>query len=87
MVTDIGNCILALDAMKDSLVQLTLIDDNAIWRFKHPTISDAYTDIIAKSPEQLEIYLQGTDMEKVLDQVTCGNVDLEKAVVVGDYDE
>jgi energy-coupling factor transporter ATP-binding protein EcfA2 len=80
--SDIGNCILALDAMKDSLVQFTLIDDNSIWRFKHPTISDAYTAIVAKSPEQLVIYLQGTEMEKVLDQVTCGNVELEKAVIV-----
>lgn len=80
--SDIGNCILALDAMKDSLVQFTMIDDNAVWRFKHPTISDAYTAIISKSPEQLEIYLQGTAMDKVLDQVTCGNVELEKAVIV-----
>jgi hypothetical protein len=68
--------------MKDSLVQFTMIADNAVWRFKHPTISDAYTAIIATSPEQLEIYLQGTAMDKVLDQVTCGNVELEKTVIV-----
>jgi len=81
--SDIGNCIQALEAMKDSLVQYIFIDDNSNWRFQHPTIGDAYARIVAKSPEQLEIYLQGTDIEKVMDQVTCGNVGLEKTIIIG----
>jgi hypothetical protein len=80
--SDVGSCIEALEAMKDSLVQYTFIDDNSIWRFKHPTIGDAYASIVAKSPEQLEIYLQGTDIEKVMEQVTCGDVGLEKAIII-----
>jgi energy-coupling factor transporter ATP-binding protein EcfA2 len=80
--SDPGSCLAALEAMNNSLVQYAFIDDNAIWRFKHPTIGDAYAKIVAKSPEQLEIYLQGTPIEKILDQVTCGNVGLENAVVV-----
>jgi hypothetical protein len=80
--SDVGNSIQALEAMRDSLVQYVLIEDNSIWRFKHPTIGDAYSRIIAKSPEQLEIYLQGTDIEKVMDQVTCGNVGLEKTIII-----
>ncbi len=80
--SDLGSCIQALDAMKDSLVRYTFIDDNAVWRFKHPTIGDAYARIIANSPEQLEIYLRGTDIEKVMEQVTCGNVGLEKTIIV-----
>lgn len=80
--SDEGNCIVALEAMKDSLVQYTFIEDNAIWRFKHPTIGDAYSAMISKSPEQLEIYLKGADIEKVMDQITCGDVGLEKAIIV-----
>jgi energy-coupling factor transporter ATP-binding protein EcfA2 len=80
--SDVGNCIQALESMKDSLVQYIFIDDNSTWRFKHPTIGDAYARIVAKSPEQLEIYLQGTDIEKVMDQVTCGNVGLEKTIII-----
>lgn len=80
--SDIGSCIEALESMKDSLVQYTFIDDNSVWRFKHPTIGDAYARIISKSPEQLEIYLQGTDIEKVMEQVTCGNIGLEKTIIV-----
>ncbi|PVD50141.1 hypothetical protein DC498_21235 [Terrimonas sp.] len=80
--SDIGSCIQALEAMKDSLVQYTFIEDNSVWRFKHPTIGDAYARIVSKSPEQLEIYLYGTDIEKVMEQVTCGNVGLEKTIIV-----
>jgi len=78
-----GGCIEALDSMNGSLVQLTTIDDNPMWRFKHPTIGDAYSIIVAKSPDLLEIYLRGTSVEKLLEQITCGNVGLEKAIVVG----
>ncbi len=77
-----GGCIEALEAMKDSLVQYTFIEDNSIWRFKHPTIGDAYSNIISKSPNLLEIYLKGTDFEKVIEQITCGDIGLEKAIVV-----
>jgi len=80
--SDEGGCIEALESMRDSLVQYAFLDDNAIWRFKHPTIGDAYSKIVSKSPEQLEIYLQGTDMEKVMDQVTCGDVGLEKTIII-----
>jgi hypothetical protein len=30
----------------------------------------------------LEIYLRGTDIEKVIEQVTCGDIGLEKAIMV-----
>src|SRR5690606_9166919 len=80
--SDIGRCIQALESMKDSLVQFTFVDDESIWRFKHPTIGDAYAKIISENAEQLEIYLHGTDIEKVMEQVTCGNVGLEKAIIV-----
>lgn len=78
----LGACLNALEAMKDSLVQYTLINDDTFWRFKHPTIGDAYASIVASSPEQLEIYLQGTDIEKIMDQVTCGDVRMEKAIIL-----
>lgn len=80
--SNIGSCIEAFYSMKDSLVQYTFIEDNSVWRFKHPTIGDAYARIISKSPEQLEIYIQGTSIEKVMEQVTCGDVGLEKTIIV-----
>ena len=54
----------------------------SVWRFKHPTIGDAYAAILVQSPEHLGIFIQGSAPERLVDQVTCGDVGIEKAVVV-----
>lgn len=82
MGSNLGNCVQAFDSMNGSLVQHTFIDDNMVWRYKHPTIGDAYARIITQSPELLEIYLRGTNVEKLLEQITCGDIGLEKTIVV-----
>lgn len=78
----LGGCITALNALKGSLVTHMQTDDQPVWRFKHPTIGDAYATILAYSPDLLEIFLSGSSTESLLSQVTCGNVGIEKAVVV-----
>lgn len=83
--SDIGNCIVALEAMDGSLVQYVISDDVSYWRFKHPTIGDAYSAGLVKSPELLGIYIQGAPVEMLIEQITCGDVGLEKAVVVPKY--
>ncbi|MBV2228469.1 MAG: hypothetical protein KUL85_16555 [Sphingobacterium mizutaii] len=80
--SDLGNSIRAMEDMRDSLVQFIHSEDLGGWRFKHPTIGDSYATIVSESPEQLEIYLLGTPVEKVMDQITCGNVGLEKAIII-----
>lgn len=78
----LGGCIKALDALNGSLVTLMQIDDQPVWRFKHPTIGDAYAATLAFSPDLLGIFLSGSSTENLTSQVTCGNVGVEKAVVV-----
>ena len=78
----LGECITALDALNGSLVTHTQIDDQPVWRFKHPTIGDAYAAILAFSPDLLGIFLSGSSTENLISQITCGNVGVEKAVVV-----
>ncbi|WP_313002367.1 nSTAND3 domain-containing NTPase [Chryseobacterium gleum] len=82
MGSDVGSCLLALESMKDTLVQYICIDDENLWRFKHPTIGDAYARIITQSSELLEIFLRGAGVEKLLEQITCGDVGLEKTIIV-----
>jgi hypothetical protein len=53
----------------------------SFWRFKHPTIGDAYAELLVQSPE-LGIYIRGSTPERIVDQVTCGDVGIEKAVVL-----
>ena len=78
----LAECITALHALKDSLVAHVLVDDQTVWRFKHPTIGDAYATTLSFSPDLLGIFLSGSSTDSLLAQVTCGNVGMEKAVVV-----
>ncbi|MCS0591345.1 hypothetical protein ACFQ09_11455 [Massilia norwichensis] len=78
----LGDCIAALNALNGSLVAHLQIDDQNVWRFKHPTIGDAYAATLAFSPDLLGIFLSGSSTQNLISQVTCGNVGVEKAVVV-----
>lgn len=78
--SDLGGCITALHALKGSLVQYLPSDGAAIWKFKHPTVGDAFAELLLKNPELLGIYVQGTSIDELMTQVTCGNVGLEHAV-------
>jgi Restriction endonuclease len=78
--SDMGGCIAALGALKGSLVQYVQSDGTAIWRFKHPTVGDAFAELLLENPELLGIYVRGASIEKLMAQVTCGDVRLEHAV-------
>lgn len=78
----LGQCIKALTALNGSLVTQVQTDDQPEWCFKHPTIGDAYAVTLSFSSDLLEIFLSGSATENLLSQVTCGNVGIEKAVIV-----
>lgn len=80
--TDLGETIVALNAMQDSLTVNVREDGRALWRFKHPTVGDAYASILLKNSELLDIYIEGAPPEELITTITCGNVGLEGAVVL-----
>jgi energy-coupling factor transporter ATP-binding protein EcfA2 len=80
--SSLGGCITALESLNGSLVQHVHAAGVSTWRFKHPTISDAFGALLVRNPELLEIYIQGSSTEDLIDQVTCGDVGLEKAVII-----
>lgn len=80
--SNLGGCVAALEALNGSLVLLSHISGESVWQFKHPTIGDAYAAILVQSPEHLGIFIQGSAPERLVDQVTCGDAGIEKAVVV-----
>lgn len=71
----------SLHALDGSLVKL-VPGARKRWAFKHPTIGDAYGSIISKNPEQIDIYLAGVAPERLLNEVTCGNVSIQGALSV-----
>ena len=80
--SDLGGCVASLDALTGSLVLHSHASGESLWRFKHPTIGDAYAEVLVQSPELLGIYIQGSMPERLMNQVTCGDVGIEKAVIV-----
>lgn len=80
--SSLGKCITALESLNGSLVVNQQADGESVWRFKHPTIGDAFASALARSPELLGIFLLGSATENLIEQATCGNVGIEQAVVV-----
>ena len=77
-----GECASAIEALSGSLTRYYSENGRSFWLFRHPTVGDAYGAILFQKQEQLEIFLQGVDLENFSRLVTCGNLDIENAVVV-----
>lgn len=80
--SSLGKCITALESLNGSLVLHQQADGESVWRFKHPTIGDAFASALARSPDLLGIFLLGSATENLIEQVTCGSVGIEQAVMV-----
>lgn len=79
--SSLGRCVLALEALKGSLVLFSHSSGEFTWQYKHPTIGDAYAALLIQSPEHLDIFIRGSAPEQLINQVTCGDVGIEKAVI------
>jgi hypothetical protein len=80
--SNLGECTIALEVLNGSMINHTYQESTSYWRFRHPTIADAYSAIITRNPELLGIYIHGTPVDKLLENITCGDVGIEGAVVV-----
>ncbi|MEI2627878.1 hypothetical protein [Erwinia aphidicola] len=80
--SNLGACTAALEALRGSLAVHVTSDGEPFWTFKHPTIGDAYSVMLRGSPELLGIYVRGSNIEKLMRQITCGDVGIEGAVVL-----
>jgi hypothetical protein len=72
----------SLNALNGSLVLRTIQSGTNVWRFKHPTVRDAFAALIAEDSELLDIYLAGTPPNKLLSEISCGEVGIRGAKVV-----
>ena len=78
----LGGCVNSLKSLRGTMVQLMLESGASYWKFKHPTIGDAVAALLSVNAEMIGIYIKGTPIEKLVQQVTCGKVGLEKAIIV-----
>lgn len=62
----------SMTSLEGSFTKRLYIDELTFWTYKHPTISDAFSEIVKQDPELLEIYLKGTKAENLLEEISCG---------------
>lgn len=72
----------ALISLNDSLLLKIFKDGDYLWQFKHPTIRDAFASIIAEDLELMDIYLAGSPVKKLFEEVSCGDVGIEGVKVI-----
>lgn len=79
--SDIGCVTQALGALNGSLVQITQREGESGWVFAHPTMVDAYADLL-RSPELLSHFIAGFPIDVLFAQITCGDVGVQGAIIV-----
>lgn len=72
----------ALATLDGSLLLQVQQGGDFSWRLKHPTIRDAFAALIAENRELMDIYLAGTPVRQLFQEVSCGDVGLEGVKVI-----
>jgi hypothetical protein len=72
----------ALTALESGFMSCGQEDGQFFWKFKHPTIRDAFGSLISKDRGLLEIFLQGMPVENLINEICCGNVGTQGIKVI-----
>jgi hypothetical protein len=69
----------AMQHLNDSLTRLISHDDGDRWIFRHPTVTDAFAELVSGSPELIELYIHGAKLDRLIREVVCGAMKIERA--------
>lgn len=72
----------AFTTLNESLLIRRLENGSYSYRFKHPTIRDAFASLVADDPELVDIYLTGSPLDTLFNEVSCGAVDIDGVKVI-----
>ena len=78
----IGNVISGLESLNGSLLLNAIKDGIYYWHFKHPTIRDAFAEIVSSNQDFMDIYLTGAPIEKLFSEISCGDIGMQGVSVV-----
>ncbi|CAN7550581.1 restriction endonuclease [Duganella sp. LjRoot269] len=82
MQSNIGDVKAALVSLDDSLLRKAIVDGVMCWQFRHPTIRDAFATNVSNNPELIDIYLSGVKEEKLIQEISCGDLGIEGVKLV-----
>lgn len=77
MQSNLGDVKAALATLDDSLLRASKPQKGQCWEFRHPTIRDAFATDVSSNPELVEIYLSGVTKEKLIEEISCGDMGIE----------
>ena len=80
--SSIGEAIKGLKFLKGNLLVNSIHEGNYCWRFKHPTVRDAFAAEVASSQDLMDIYLTGTPLDELFTEISCGDVGVKGASIV-----
>lgn len=78
----VGGCRKALNSLDKSILIRTYQNGSWIWRYKHPTIREAFATLVAEDIELMNIYLAGTPIQRLFKEVSCGDVGIQGVKVI-----
>lgn len=70
-----------LNSLNGSLLQYTTESSTQCWKFRHPTVRDAFAELISINPELFEIYLKGAPIDRMVNEIVCLGIQKEGAKV------
>ncbi len=79
--SDIAELGRSLSSLQGSFVNKIEEPDEIYWTFKHPTIADAFSALIAEEDELIELYVEGCKISRILAEVKCGEAAVEGSFV------
>ncbi|TWB04336.1 hypothetical protein FBZ96_102811 [Bradyrhizobium stylosanthis] len=69
----------AMEHLNNTLFLHIVESGQTYWTYKHPTISDAYAELISAQPELIDIYLRGAKLTSILQEVVYGTKTIKGA--------
>lgn len=78
----LGGVTTALDSLHGNFLIQSIQGESCVWRFKHPTIRDAFATFVSGNRELMDIYLAGTPLVQMFREVSCGDVGIEGVKVI-----
>ncbi|MEX0684396.1 MAG: hypothetical protein WD098_00210 [Balneolales bacterium] len=79
---NVGDVIKGLESLNGSFLINSIRNGKYCWHFKHPTIRDAFATVVASSQDLMDIYLTGAPLDKLLSEISCGDVGLQGVSVI-----
>jgi len=76
-----GEAVKGLENLHEGLLVNSLDRGSYSWKFKHPTVRDAFSKIVASSQDLMDIYLTGAPIDKLFAEITCGSVEVMGASI------